>query len=312
MAGTGGAGGGTYGGMAVPGVPATGGSSLGNPLALTGQTADSMANYVLDYNRPIQSQNALPTDPIHLDPRSMGRGPGQGMGVALPGTMTYGDAQGLPGQWFANDPKFYKQFMGKLILYKYPSASADMGIQEATSAWDDLLQTSIMLNKTSKGKQWTPWDVLETYNNKPGSLGTRKVGDWLVDIATGEKVKYVGPRTKTQKQTALDLSNPEQVQALATQTLTQMIGRAPTDKELAQFKATLNGYEREHPQVTTTTQHLNDQGEVTNSDVVQTGGVDDAARATVLGEGIQKTKEYGKYQAGTTYFNALMQMIGGG
>jgi hypothetical protein len=243
----------------------------------------------------------------------MGYGPGKGLGVALDQGTTYGQAQNLPAQWYSSDPGFYKQFIAKAVMYKLPGASADMGLPEAGAAWDNLLQTAINLNKSGGNKKdWTPWDVLESYNRPAGSLGTRKVGDWLIDNATNEKVKYVGPKTKTTTQTAIDLSNPEQVQAIATQTLTQMIGRAPTDKELATFKATLNGYEKSHPETTTTTETYDDMQNVTASNVVHAGGVTDAARQTVLGEGVQKTKEYAKYQGGTTYFNALMQMIGGG
>ena len=105
---------------------------------------------------------------------------------------------------------------------------------------------------------------------------------------------------------------PEVITPDTAQTLTQMIGRAPTDKELATFKATLNGYERGHPELTTTTENYDDMGNVSATNVVHSGGVTDAARQTVLGKGVQKTKEYGKYQAGTTYFNALLQMLGGG
>jgi hypothetical protein len=209
----------------------------------------------------------------------------------------------------------YKEFMTKLIMFKYPGASADMGLPEVASAWDDLLKTSIALN-LGQGKHqktnWTPRSVIDSYNKPAGSMGTYKAGDWLIDIATGEKVKYVGPKTKTTTQRAVDLSDPEQVQAIATDTLTRLIGRAPTDKELAQFKATLNGYEKSHPEVTTTTDTYDDMGNVSASNVVRSGGVSDAARASLLSKGVQKTKEYGKYQSGTTYFNALMQMIGGG
>jgi hypothetical protein len=179
----------------------------------------------------------MPTDSIFVGAQALGHpkvasghDPGR-----YSGFTTYQDAQSLPGQWYSNDPNLYKSFISKLIMYKYPGASADMGIPEAMSAWDDLLKMSITLNK-SQGKNqttnWTPWDILDSYNRKPGSMGTHKEGDWLIDNASGERIKYVGPKTKTTKQSAIDLSNPEQVQAIAEQSLAQMIGRAPTAKEL--------------------------------------------------------------------------------
>lgn len=301
--------GGTY------GSPTTTSTTSSDPLGLTGMSQQQLAVGVTTGG--YTNSAPLPTDDIFIGAGALGRPTGT-VGHdphRASGFTTYQDAQSLPGQWAANDPSRYKSFLSKLILYKYPSASSDMGLPEAMSAWDDLLKMAITLNKAqgkNVTKNWTPWDILETYNRPAGSMGTYKSGDWLIDSATGEKVKYVGPKTKTSTQTAIDLSNPEQVQAIATQTLTQMIGRAPTDKELAQFKATLNGYERANPETTTTTDTYNDMGEVSASNVVHAGGVTDAARQTVLGEGVQKTKEYGKYQSGTTYFNALMSMVGGG
>lgn len=319
MAGGGGGGaGGTFGSPTSGDLPGTGSSSGSSrdPLALTGLSQQQLSQGTLG-GGGFMSTAPLPTDSVWVGAGALGqpigsRGHDRGRHSGL---TTYQNAQTLPGTWYASDPNRYKQLVSKLIMYKYPGASADMGLPEAMSAWDDLLKMAITLNK-SQGKDqktnWTPWDILESYNKKPGSMGTTRQGDWLVDNATGERVKYVGPKTKTSKQTAFDLSDQAQVQSIATDALTRMIGRAPTDKELAQFKATLNGYEREHPEVTTTTEHYDDMGNVVASDVVHGGGVDDAARASLIGKGVQKTKEYGKYQSGTTYFNALMQMIGGG
>jgi hypothetical protein len=308
-----GGGGGAGGTFGAPTTSSTGSSSgLSNdPLSLTGMNQQQLAGGVM--GGISASSQALPTDQIFVGTRAMGYGPGRGLGVSLNDTTSYDQAQNLPGAWYSSDKKFYDQFMNKLIMYKFPGASSDMGLPEVGKAWDSLLSTAIQLNKASNGKNnWTPWDVLESYNRPAGSMGTYKSGDWLIDAATGEKVKYVGPKTKTTTQRAVDLSDAEQVQAIATQALTQMIGRAPTDKELARFKATLNGYEKSHPEITTTTDTYDDMGNVSASNVVHSGGVDDAARASMIGEGVKDTKEYGKYQSGTTYFNALMQMVGGG
>lgn len=305
--------GGTYGGLNVPGTSL--GNSSKNPLNLTGMTQQQLATGVATGSR---STTPSPGDPVYVGRGALGlKGPGSPgrRSDAERGYTTYDQAQNLPASWYANDPNRYKQLLSQMIMYKVPGINSDSGLPEVGQAWDSLVQMSINLNKAQGDnvtKSWTPYDILNSYNKPAGSLGTRKVGDFLVDVATGEKVKYVGPKSKTTKQTAIDLSDPEAVQAIATQTLTQMIGRAPTDKELAQFKATLNGYERSHPENTTTTETYDDMGNVSASNVVHSGGVTDAARATVLGEGLKKTPEYAKYQGGTTYFNALMQMIGGG
>lgn len=221
---------------------------------------------------------------------------------------SYADAQQMPLSW---DQATLSKFVNTGILYKIKGFGPDMGMPEIMSAWDDQLQAAHAFSQGS-GKKWSPWDVMNSYNSKPGQFGEIKQGDWMVDAATGAKVKYVGPRSTTQTNKRIDLSSAEDVQAITTNALTQLLGRAPSDKEVAQYKATLNGYEREHPQVTTTTQQIDAQGVAGDTSTTSSGGVTDAARQALITDKTVGTPEYNKYQAGTTYFNALLQMIGGG
>lgn len=278
----------------------------GGALAQYGVTQQGLMSGSFSASSP------TPTDTVWVGKKYLPSIRAEGIGYVRPasGATTYGDAQNLPGLWYNSNPKAYKELVSKAILYKLPGASPDMGLPEVGEVWDGLLQTSINLTNATN-RRWTPWDVLESYNRKPGSLGTSRQGDWLVDNATGERVKYVGPKTKTSTSRSIDLSSPEEVQALAHQVLTQMIGRAPTEKELAQFKSSMNAFERENPQITTTIQHLDDMGEVVSTDQATSGGATEAALAGLVQEDVKGTKEYGKYQGGTTLFNALLQMVGG-
>jgi len=171
--------------------------------------------------------------------------------------VSYGDAQNMPLSWSSKE---ISKFVNSGILYKIPGFSSNMGMPEVMSAWDDALKASYAFSQ-SGGKKWTPWDVIDSYKTGTGGYGEVKQGDWMVDAATGAKIKYVGPRSKTQVDKHVDLSSAEDVQAITTNALTQLLGRAPTEKEVAQYKATINGYEKAHPQVTTTTQQINAQGE---------------------------------------------------
>jgi hypothetical protein len=151
---------------------------------------------------------------------------------------------------------------------------------------------------------------MESYKTD-GKFGTVRRGDWLYDIATGEKVKYVGPKSKTTTNKNVNLSSPEDVRALTTQMLSELLGRAPTPEELSKYRAAINGYEEANPEVTTTTSTLNDQGEVVAQSSKTTGGASAAARGTLVEDAAKKGPEYGKFQSATTYFDAMMQMIGG-
>lgn len=221
--------------------------------------------------------------------------------------LSYEEARLLPTTW---DQNTLRKFVNTGIVNKLPGFGADMGMPEIVSAWDELVKSSLAFSKP--GQEWTPWEVMDSYGNS-GKFGTVKSpdGDWLLDAATGQKIKYIGPRTKTTTEKRVDLSSPEDVRAITTQTLTQILGRAPTAEEMAKYRTAMTGFEQAHPSVATTTTTLNDQGEAVSSDTTTSGGVTEAGRQQLITEQAKKGPEYGKFQSATTYFNAMMQMIGG-
>jgi hypothetical protein len=243
-------------------------------------------------------------------------------GASAPFSTAYAQAKLAPRDWSATQ---LKTFVNRGIINKVPGFEAGMGLPEVLDAWDRLITRSFELNQglPEDAKKWTPMDVLATYSTDKGNFGTKREGDWVYDVATGERIKYVGKTSRTQKSSQVDLSSEEDVQALTTQVLREALGRAPSAKELAQFKSTITGLEKSRPQVTTTTQTITpemiEEAKVSGADVWSTatsesttsGGVSDAARAQLVQGDVEDTKEYAKFQSGTTYFNALMAMVGG-
>lgn len=227
--------------------------------------------------------------------------------------VPYEQARNVPLGWSEQE---LKKFVNQGILNKIPGFGTGMGMPEIVSAWDDLIKASAGFNQGVTGpgqKMWTPWDVMDSYKND-GKFGTVKSadGDWLLDASTGERIKYIGPRTKTSTAKKIDLSNPEDVKALTTQMLTELLGRAPNADELAKYRSSINGYEREHPLVTTTTETLDERGEVVETSQKTSGGVSAEGRAGLISEAAKQGPEYGKFQSATTYWDAMMQMISGG
>lgn len=231
-------------------------------------------------------------------------------------TTPYGQAVLAPTQWGSDQ---LREFVNKGIVSKIPGFDVGMGMPQIQSAWQSLVQSSIMFNQGLKPGQapWTPMDVMDTWSNQKGKFGTQRQGDWIFDVATGERIKYVGKTSRTTTSKSVDLSSPEQAQALVTQVLRETIGRAPTPAEVAKFKASINGYEQANPTVTKTTEQLTPDlsagtVNVTSQSSTTSGGVSDAVRAALVSDPTHDTKEYGKYQSATTYWDAMMQMIGGG
>ncbi len=295
------------------GIDVTGGSSVSVPGYSTSSVNPTTKIYMgSGFNRDAFMGKATGTGKVYDPDRGSfvqqrgTSGPGQGPLNPDGDFTSYDEANMIPGSWTDAQKR---DFISKGILYKLPGFNADMGMPEIMKEWGNLVDNAAILSRT--GKDWSPWMVMESYANDDKGFGTIKKGDWLYDAATGEKIKYVGPKTKTTTDKRIDLSSAEDVKAITTQMLTELLGRAPTVEELAKYKTSINGYESSNPAVTTTTSHLDDQGEVTAQDSVTEGGATDAARSTLIQDAATKGPEYGKFQSGTTYFNALMQMLGG-
>lgn len=273
-----------------------------------------------------------PGSQVYMGPR-----PTVGAGAAGAVYVPYEEAALVPLSWSDNQ---LRRFVNTGILNHVPGFDVNMGMPEIQNAWMRMVDASILFNSRNtqlapgqlrEGVQgpspggrapkaeamWSPWDVLNSYSSEPGKFGEMRDGDWVYDVATGERIRYVGPTSRTTTSSRVNLSSPEEVQALTTQWLRELLGRAPNDQELAQFRASISNLEQETPEVTTTTQTLSPnletgQVEVTGEESTTTGGISDAARAALIQEEAMRSPEYGKYQSGTTYWNAMMQMIAGG
>ena len=295
-----------------------------DPLTGMIQGAAEATNSGMGSGITLSAPNA--NTPVYLGGKQ-GKGPLGGMGVTpyAPGVGTiqsqkqgytnYGEAILAPATSWSQSQ--VANFVNQGIINKVPGFDVGMGMPQIQAAWQKMVDASVLFNQGLKSgqKPWTPWDVLNSWSDNKGKFGTTTKDGWVYDVATGERLKYVGATTKTTKSTQLDLSSPEQVQAIAQSALQQALGRNPNAKELAQFKSTIAGYEKAHPQVTTTTQQLTPdlatgQVDVSSQSSTTTGGVTDAERQALVTEAAQKTPEYGKYQA-ANYFQMLLGMVGG-
>lgn len=238
--------------------------------------------------------------------------PGGGVGsMFVNRKMSAAEAQALPLTWYQQDPQRLRELVNTGILRKVPGFDVGMGLPEIMNAWNNLLQSSWEMSNASKSA-WTPFDVLDTYSNQGMNYGTIRSGDWEVDARTGERLKYVGPKSKTTKDQRIDLSSPEDAKALTTQMLSQLLGRNPTAEEVASYKSSINAAERKNPVMAETTVTLDDMGEQVSSATVTSGGLSAEAKAALVEQQVKKGKEYGEFQSATTVQNWLMRALGMG
>lgn len=239
---------------------------------------------------------------------------GVGPGATYEEGEDYNSVIGLPAIWAREDPKKLQEFVNKGISHKIPGFDVDMGMPEIMDAWKRIVDSSVEISKGT-GAKWSPWDIIDSYS-KPGAFGTTRKGDFIYDVGTGKPVKYVGPTSKTKTSKQVNLSSPEEVRALAIQSLREALGRNPTDNEVAQFRASINALEQRNPEVTTQTVQLRPNlatGEVeeVSSSSTTSGGVGQAEAQGLISSQVEKSPEYAKFQ-GANYFNDLLAMLGGG
>ena len=237
--------------------------------------------------------------------------PGQ---VKTPVYQTYAQAKQAPLSW--SDEQL-AQFVNKGMMAKAKGFDVNMGMPDIMSTWDDLLKSAYGFNQADPSHpKWTASDILDTYANPKGKFGEVQKGDWMYDIATGEKTKYVGPLQKTTTATTINELNRQDALALTKQSMSQLLGRAPTNDEVTQYMNLLNGYERANPDIATTTENIDPTtGQATSSTTTRQGsarmGPTAPGRQALLESQLQKTPEYGAYQAATTGMSWLMAAING-
>lgn len=194
---------------------------------------------------------------------------------------------------------YYNWTQGQQDAFRAKYALVDTTALQATdaqmaNAWAALVNQSAAYG--AAGKQVSPWDILAK------------------DIASnsGGKGKAGKDFTRTIS-TEATTSRPD-ANAVFTAAAQSLLGRAPTADELSGFYNNLHSLELANPLVKTINYHyLPGQSFYPSEDITkQTGGVSQQAQQNLALQQAKTNPEYGAYQASTTYFGALQELLGGG
>lgn len=191
------------------------------------------------------------------------------------------------GQYYNWDAKTKDKFLTQLGLAGYDTQS--MKDAQIAAMWGNYATQAAQYY--GQGKKLTPWDILAKDRDQREAYAKT-------------------PRSVTQSSTSYDMSTREDAHGIFLQAAQSLLGRDPTKAEISAFQKALNAYEKANPTVTTqTTNYMGD--DVTGATSTTKGGVKEGARQLMAMEDIKADPEYGAYQAATTYFDAMMEMIGG-
>lgn len=200
-------------------------------------------------------------------------------------TEDIGTISSVSAQFYTWDQKTKDRFLTQAGLAGYDTS----GMKDAQLAalWGNYVAQAAQYY--GSGVKVTPWDIMAK------------------DRAQRESM---GPRSVTQKSTSYDLSTEGDARAIFYTAAQQLLGRDPTKTEVTSFQAALNKMERANPTVTTTTSNYMGQ-ELQSQESTTQGGVKEGARQMQAMDTAKAKPEYGAYQAATTYFDAMMAMLGG-
>ena len=167
--------------------------------------------------------------------------------------------------------------------------------EQMGQAWGNLVNRAAMIYSMSEGKnKVTPWDVLDMYKSEAKAAGT------LTDYESGTKT--------TVNKSVANITEGEAWSSLQ-QTVSQMLGRDPSDQEVRDFAYKMNQLAAENPAITKTITKYK-AGEATSSSSSTEGGFSAADMAQSAYEKAQAEPDYAEYQASTVYYNAALSALG--
>lgn len=199
--------------------------------------------------------------------------------------------------------KDYRQAIA-LKMYKAGMISDPSKWEQVQSAWATVVQDAGLRYAMSGGKdKVTPFQMLDIMVGVAGDLGQ----------STGTTY----PKTTTHSTTnfSKNVIDGETADALVRAIYHDQVGRDPSANELSTYRVMVTGYTRDHPTKTssTTTSTVDADGNVDESTTSNSSG--GWSNQGVQDQVLQKTRkdpEYGAYQAATTYYNALQDLIANG
>lgn len=203
------------------------------------------------------------------------------------GTTTVVQAMNMPYTWDEDE------IADAIKRMKAAGLQVD-SFDSLVSAWGSLVNRAAMTYSLSEGeRKVTPWDVLDMYKNEAVAAGT-----------------WVDPnRTETTvHRNVTEITEGEAFASLQS-TLSQMLGRDPSDQEVRDFLYRGNQLAASNPSISrTVTQYKN--GDAVSSSTHTDPGYTAADMAMDAYGGAQNDPDYAEYRSGSYYFNALMSALG--
>lgn len=211
-------------------------------------------------------------------------------------------AQELIGMWYDDEER------EQILNYMRERGIDVTNLDDAERIWRESVERSV--EAYGSGHEKSPWDIMDLY--APSITEEQDGGAGAQGPEPVKGMRFQQTRTNR----SIDELDSGEVKQTITKSLREMIGRAPTEEEIEDFSSRANALAAENPSVqeTTTTQEWDEDLEryvETERETETSGGVSGSMLAGEAQEQAMESDEYGAYQASTTYYNALMDLLAG-
>lgn len=155
------------------------------------------------------------------------------------------------------------------------------------------------VDKFAAGKKLSPMDIFHQLGADIRGLG-------------GASGSGAGPTKYTSHATSSTVNKLDfdDAHAMVKDVYQQALGRELTKAEQGKATAAAQKYATSHPSKQSVTHHVDNVKHTDTATAVNSGGYTQRGLAENQLEKVQKSDEYGSYQAATTYWNAFMQAVG--
>lgn len=169
-------------------------------------------------------------------------------------------------------------------------------------AWGELVQRAGSMYSLSSGKRKvTPWDVLDIYKTEQEKAGIKPPPLGPGDPGFNGSVAHVTRTVST-------ISKGDAFVALQ-QTLSNMLGRDPSEQELRDFTYRMNSLASSDPSITKTIQKYKNGQAVSETNHTDAGFNSNDIAAAAYNKA-QADPDHAEFQAATTYYNAALSALG--
>lgn len=236
-----------------------------------------------------------PATPHHRDYPDAGVNRPTDKAVHTDDTMTIQQALNEPFGW---DSQKVADTIKKMNAAGFNVKSFD----DMTQVWGALVQRASSIYAYSEGdNKVTPFDVLSMYGKEAVKAGLMN--------PDGSEVNPLAGTTHTSiTRSVSDITQGDAWSALQN-TLSQLLGRDPSDREVRDFAYRMNSLAAKNPSISKTVTHYDKNGDPTSHTTTHAGfDANDLAQSAY--EEAQDDPNYAEFQSATTYFNAAMSALG--